>query len=450
MAYTAIKVTRMIDNLPVLSCSSSLPENRRMCATHFFIGCTTKTDSSYPRCLFGDKPSDFDYIILNHLKFFVTYRVVDGSPKTAEILEVNVVPESYFCVFKFRTTDCNVNDKYLGFNDGTNTIHAKFSYSVVFIKNQSLNYEYRFNYIYNNNEYGHIRWVSIILSIVIVLALSTICAYLLVRAVRSDISKYTELLNTGFDTQDEYGWKLLKGDIFRAPRYRLLLAVSIGNGIQIVLYILLGTLSGFISARIYKFFDGEHWKMCVLASALLHPGTFVSIPLTFIGSIYGFKRRAIKSPVKKNLIPRTIPRQTFYSKRIVSILLGGFICFLLRHSYVMFGLLYFAAILLVVVCAEVSVVFCYFHLCAEDYRWQWRSFLTVGFTAFYCFIYIALIYSQPDRMSLLGGFVYFGYSFIMIYMLLLATGNFFLPQLGSVGFLSCFYVLLKMFSSIKT
>jgi hypothetical protein len=28
--------------------------------------------------------------------------------------------------------------------------------------------------------------------------------------------------------------------------------------------------------------------------------------------------------------------------------------------------------------AEITVVLAYLHLCAEDYRWWWRSFLTAG------------------------------------------------------------------------
>ena len=33
---------------------------------------------------------------------------------------------------------------------------------------------------------------------------------------------------------------------------------------------------------------------------------------------------------------------------------------------------------LVVVCAQTSIIICYFHLRSEDYRWWWRSFFSTG------------------------------------------------------------------------
>jgi transmembrane 9 superfamily protein 2/4 len=43
-----------------------------------------------------------------------------------------------------------------------------------------------------------------------------------------------------------------------------------------------------------------------------------------------------------------------------------------------FGFLAMVFLILVVTCAEVAIVMCYFHLCSEDYHWWWRSFLTTG------------------------------------------------------------------------
>ena len=38
-------------------------------------------------------------------------------------------------------------------------------------------------------------------------------------------------------------------------------------------------------------------------------------------------------------------------------------------------------------CAEITIVMCYFQLCAEDYNWWWRSFLTAGSSGLYLFLY---------------------------------------------------------------
>ena len=33
------------------------------------------------------------------------------------------------------------------------------------------------------------------------------------------------------------------------------------------------------------------------------------------------------------------------------------------------------------------MVMCYFQLCAEDYTWWWRAFLTAGSSGLYLFLY---------------------------------------------------------------
>lgn len=105
----------------------------------------------------------------------------------------------------------------------------------------------------------------------------------------------------------------------------------------------------------------------------------VSVPLCFFGAYFGFKRQRIGAPVRTNQIPRQIPQQPLYLKFWPSILMGGILPFgaifielffilgsLWSHQiYYVFGFLFFAFIVLTVTCAEVSILMCYFHLCAE-------------------------------------------------------------------------------------
>lgn len=51
------------------------------------------------------------------------------------------------------------------------------------------------------------------------------------------------------------------------------------------------------------------------------------------------------------------------------------------QMYYMFGFLLLAFVVLVVVSAQSSILLCYFHLCAEDYRWWWRSFFSTGLSS---------------------------------------------------------------------
>merc|ERR1712238_425496 len=55
--------------------------------------------------------------------------------------------------------------------------------------------------------------------------------------------------------------------------------------------------------------------------------------------------------------------------------------------YYVFGFLLLVFTILIVTCAEITVLFCYFQLCGENYHWWWRSFCTAGSTALYVFIY---------------------------------------------------------------
>jgi len=53
----------------------------------------------------------------------------------------------------------------------------------------------------------------------------------------------------------------------------------------------------------------------------------VSIPLVFLGSFIGFKRKMISSPVEYNLIPKQIGKQPWYLSMQASCLIGGAIPF---------------------------------------------------------------------------------------------------------------------------
>ncbi|KAI2656832.1 Transmembrane 9 superfamily member 2 [Labeo rohita] len=273
------------------------------------------------------------------------------------------------------------------------------------------------------------------------------------------------------EAQEESGWKQVHGDVFRPPRMGMLLSVFLGQGTQVfimtfitlflaclgflspanrgalmtcavVLWVLLGTPAGYVSSRLYKTFGGENWKTNVLLTAFLCPGIVfvdfffmnlilwvegssaavpfgtlvailalwfgISVPLTFVGAYFGFKKPGIEPPVRTNQIPRQIPQQSFFTKPLPGIIMGGILpfgCIFIQlffilnsiwshQMYYMFGFLFLVFIILVITCSEATVLLCYFHLCAEDYHWWWRSFLTSGTIGFFaCFLFVNKIYS---------------------------------------------------------
>jgi hypothetical protein len=47
----------------------------------------------------------------------------------------------------------------------------------------------------------------------------------------------------------------------------------------------------------------------------------VSVPLTFVGAYFGFRKPSIEQPVRTNQIPRQIPDQSIYTQVVAAFLL---------------------------------------------------------------------------------------------------------------------------------
>ncbi|XP_058392833.1 transmembrane 9 superfamily member 2-like isoform X5 [Diceros bicornis minor] len=339
--------------------------------------------------------------------------------------------------------------------------------------------------------------------------------------------EYTDKLNVTYtysvkfeeEAQDDFGWKLVHGDVFRPPRCPMLLSVFLGQGTQVlimtfitlflaclgflsaskrgalmtcavVLWVLLGTPAGYVSAKMYKTFKGVNWKTNFLLTALLCPGIVVidlftmniilwvegsssaisfgtlisilamwfgiSVPLTFFGAYFGSKKKQFGSPVHINQIPRHIPRRTFFTKPLFGVVIGGvlpFGCIFIQlffilnsiwshQIYFMFGFLFLVFIILLITCSEATVLLCYFHLCAEDYHWWWRAFLTSSFTAVYFFMYaVYYFFTKLQITGITSTILYFGYTMIMVLIFFLFT--------GTIGFFSCFWFVTKIYSVLK-
>ena len=89
-----------------------------------------------------------------------------------------------------------------------------------------------------------------------------------------------------------------------------------------------------------------------------------------------------------------------------------------------YGFLFLVFLNLVITCSETTILLCYFHLCAEDYNWWWRSFMTSGFTAFYFAVYcINYFFTKLDIEDSASTFLYFGYTSIMVFCFFLLTGK---------------------------
>lgn len=190
--------------------------------------------------------------------------------------------------------------------------------------------------------------------------------------------------------------------------------------------------------------------------ALLAMWILISLPLTFVGAYFGFKRPTIQMPTRTNQIPRQIPDQSIYTQPMPGIVMGGILpfgCIFIQlffilnslwsnQMYYMFGFLFLVFIILVITCSETTILLCYFHLCAEDHLWWWRSFLTSGFAAFYLFVYcVHYFISKMSISGFISTLLYFGYTSIMVFLFFLLT--------GTVGFFACLWFVRRIYSSVK-
>ena len=259
---------------------------------------------------------------------------------------------------------------------------------------------------------------------------------------------------------------------------------------MVLLFVLMGTAAGYTSARLFKSFGLTQWRAMTLRTALMFPGFCfaiffvlnlliwgqrssgavpfgtlialtalwfgISVPLVFVGSYYGFKHPASEPPVRTNKIPRQVPPQPWYMAPGFSALVGGILPFgavfielffiltslWLHQVYYLFGVLFLVYVILLVTCAEITIVLCYFQLCSEDHRWWWRAFFTSGSSALYLFAYSAFYFATKLEITrVVSTFMYFGY------MLMLSVGFFLLT--GAVGFLSCLAFVRVIYGSVK-
>merc|ERR1712025_1009186 len=231
-----------------------------------------------------------------------------------------------------------------------------------------------------------IHYFAIVNSLMIVLFMTGAIATIMIRTLRKDIAGYNEL-QTLEESQEETGWKLVHGDVFRPPQFSpMLLSVMVGTGAQIglafafamvlamvnitnsmrkgqvltsmiLLYVLCGSIAGYLSSRIYKFCEASNWKLNTLATATALPAVFVSMfsilniflsfagaatavsflsiivlfllwvtvsaPMVFIGAFVGLKAPVIEVPTKTKKIARVIPEAPWHMNSGVTVLMGG-------------------------------------------------------------------------------------------------------------------------------
>ncbi|KAL8292186.1 hypothetical protein RQP46_001652 [Phenoliferia psychrophenolica] len=363
-----------------------------------------------------------------------------------------------------------------------------------------------------------IHVLSLINSIVVALFLCLMVAMVLLRTVHRDISRYNAI-DLDEDVQEDFGWKLVHGEVFRAPKKRMLLSVIVGSGMQlaamsavtlffallgflspsnrgslstvmIVCWTLFGFIAGYVSTRLYISMKGEDWRKNIALTAMLFPtilfvtlfllnffligagssgavpfGTFmaimalwflINIPLTIGGAWVGARSGALKHPVRVNQIPRQIPPLDWWLKPWPSALIAGILPFgaaFIESYFIMqslfgakvyyaFGFLALTFAVVALTTATTTILMCYFWLCAEEYRWHWRSFLAGGGSAFWLLAYGLLYWATRLHLDGFANKVlYLGYLLLISFLSFLVT--------GAIGFVATYAFLRVIYSRIR-
>eukprot|EP00898_Chlorokybus_atmophyticus_P003822 jgi/Chlat1/4440/Chrsp29S04396 len=484
----------------------------------------------------GIVASKGNYVLHNHLSF--TVLVHEQTPVTLPYDAAPTRPDKTYMVVGFEVEYCSVawgdtsETKSLGylerFSCGDKPAQrvavdeeVTYTYDIKW-ERSDVKWVSRWD-AYLKMEGDQVHWFSILNSVMVVCFLSGVVLIILLRTVRRDLSQYEELVtDKSEDIKEDSGWKLVSGDVFRAPPSAARLCYFVGSGLQVmgmavvtiffaalgfmspaarghllttvvVLYLLLGIFAGYCAVYLWSIISGkpESWRSVAWQVATFLPGIsfvilaiiniaikftgssgampffaffglfllwfVISVPLTLIGGYSASRKVTPDYPVRTNQIPRQIPPQAAHPMLLT--LGAGVLPFgtlfielyfimsslWLHRVYYAFGFLLVVIFLLVLVCAEVSVVLTYVQLCAEDYRWWWRSFLASGSVALYTLLY-AGGYLFFDLQNLMGpvpviAIMYMGYMVIIVLALFLAA--------GSVGFLSSFYFVWRIFASVK-
>ncbi|EHY53706.1 Transmembrane 9 super member 2 [Exophiala dermatitidis] len=489
----------------------------------------THEQFSSPGFPLGKVQEDGTKVLHNHWDIIIDYHKAGLRGTKYRVVGVLVQPQSYARSKPIGQgkADCAVDSGPLVLNENGNT-PVTHTYSVYWRPSDTA-------WATRWDKYLHIidpkiHWFSLINSAIFVVFLVGMVSTVLVRALHKDIARYNRLDNINLDDlsgtsaveddiQEDSGWKLVHGDVFRSPRHILMLSVLLGNGAQLfvmtgvtvafamlgflspsnrgwltsiglLLYTLFGCIGGYVSARVYKTFGGEKWKLNIMLTPLFVPGIvfgaffllnlfvwakgssgavpfttmlaliaiwfLISVPLSVAGSWYGFRQPAIEPPTRINQIPRQIPPVGRSLRPLPSLLLTGILPFCAifvelyfimtslwtSKIYYMFGFLFICYGLMVLTSACTTILLVYFLLCAEDYRWQWRAFFGAGMTGGYVFLNaLGFWATRVSFGGLTGAVLYVGYSALISFLVFVLT--------GTIGFFASYAFVHRIYKSIK-
>jgi len=255
----------------------------------------------------------------------------------------------------------------------------------------------------------------------------------------------------------------------------------------IFVYAVSSPINGYFGGSLYAQYNGRKWIKQMLMSAFLLPslicGTaffinfiaiyyhaakaipfgsmmivmcicfFIILPLTLVGTLLGRSLAGQpNNPCRVSSVPRPIPEKKWFMDPLCIISLGGilpfasifiemyfiFTSFWAYKIYYVYGFMLLVFLILAVVTVCVTIVATYFMLNAEDYRWQWTSFLSGASSAFYVYLYAVYYFFFKTKMyGMFQTVFYFGYMALFSLGLGIMCGTF--GYIGTQAFVRKIY-----------
>lgn len=282
------------------------------------------------------------HYVYNHLTFSILYNDQEeqtftkgfymGEGMNIEATETETPKEEGYNIVGFQVLPCSVTQEKLNsdffdpqncqdydkqyFQEGT---EVQYSYSAFFQKTD-ISWSDRWQpFLYVRGKPMH--WYSFLDSILIALLLAVLVASILLRTVRGDIRRYEQHaagISGEIEAQnEETGWKLISGDVFRVPPKAQTLAMYVGSGFHVaiclmvslalmtlglispvrrgalmtwilVTYFIMALAGGYLSTRYYIDISrgNESWRLLALKTGLFLPGITITI-LTLMNIVLG-------------------------------------------------------------------------------------------------------------------------------------------------------------------
>ena len=250
--------------------------------------------------------------------------------------------------------------------------NISFTYDIIFIKSDQ-SFSSRYDHYFSLK--GSYRWAGLIFSNCLIFILTFGIFLILTKTVNKDLDKYNTSSVVNDTILDEYGWKQITGDVFRAPRHPKTLSSFIGTGFEVlciiiaslilcligfikieirakminyifICCIMFSIISGYVSTFVYRNLGGKEWVKNCIITAFFFPiislsvlgivriimtfeqssasfklsqmallcflWLFISSPLVFVGTLLCLMRNTIKYPCKVNALPTAIGYKPWY------------------------------------------------------------------------------------------------------------------------------------------